>query len=148
MKKGAIIFSILTVVMVAAYFASDQWLRPSIELMKLSSDSIAAMKDTLAIELRFEDRDGNIGDSSIGQSKVFLEDSAYKVVQEFPITISSGSHTFGPVTGKLRVLVDLLPLLDTSIERTTRLRIYITDRSGHKSNTVETPVIHLSKREF
>ena len=145
MKKVAIVLSGFCVLLAAAYFVFDQWLKPSIELIKVSSASVVSMRDTLAIELKFWGRDGDIGDSSIGQSKVFVEDSVYKVVQEFPIITGSYNHTFGPVTGRLKVLVDLLPFLDTSVQRTTRLRLYITDRGGHKSNIIETPNIYISR---
>jgi hypothetical protein len=77
-----------------------------------------------------------------------LEDTAYSVSQQIPILIRPCSHSLGPVNGKLKVLVDLLPLLDTTMQRTTRLKVYITDRKGHKSNVVETTAIRLSRSEF
>src|ERR1700722_8561572 len=79
-KKTAIIFLVLVFLVIIAYFVSDQWLKPSIELIKISSDSIVSMKDTLSIVLKFEDRSGEIGDSVKSSSKVFIEDTAYNVV--------------------------------------------------------------------
>jgi hypothetical protein len=144
-KRITIAVAALATVGLVVYFILNIWLQPTIELVGISSDSIVSLRDTLAINLKFNDRDGDIGDSLIGTSNIYVEDTAYHVLQEFPILSRSATHTMAPATGKLKILVPLLPLLDTSVSRVTKLKIHITDRNGHKSNEVITPSIHLSK---
>ena len=145
MKKVTIAAAALATVGILTYFVLNIWFKPTIELIGISSDSIVSLQDTLAVNIKFADRDGDIGDSVVGASNIYVEDTAYHVLQEFPILSRSATHTIAPVTGKLKVLVPLLPLLDTSFSRITKLKIHITDRWGHKSNEVTTPSIHLSK---
>lgn len=146
--KKAVTVIVLLALAAGAFVAVDARWKPSLQLVGISSDSIVAMRDTLRLSLRFEDSFGDVGDSVKGLSSVYLEDTACHVIQDFPIVIRPSDHSLGPVFGKLKVLVDLLPLLDTSVQRTTKLKVYITDRRGHKSNTVETPEIHLSRPEY
>lgn len=124
---------------------TELWLKPSIELTGISTDSIVSLKDTLAVNLKIYDRDGDIGDTINGNSKIYVEDTAYHVFQEFPILSMSATHSIAPIAGKIKLLLPLLPLLDTSFSRITKLKIHITDRGGHKSNEVTTPPIHLSR---
>lgn len=148
MKRFLLVVICLFALGLATYWVAGVILKPSIQYIGISSDSIVSMADTLIIDLKFEDIDGDIGDSVGSLSNVYIEDSAYNVVQEFPIVTNSATHTIGSVSGKLKVQVNLLPLLDTCVDRIVKLNLYITDRKGQKSNSIKTPAIHLSKRGF
>jgi hypothetical protein len=118
--------------------------KPIINFISISNDSIVSLKDTLLIRIKFADRDGDVGKGSKGASKIFVIDEGYNVVQEFPIVIVSGDNN-SPTEGFLKLLLDFLPVLDTSQQRNTKFKIYIMDYAGHKSNVIESTLIHIFK---
>jgi hypothetical protein len=144
LRRISLIAILLVCFLFALYEGREIINKPIINFISVSNDSIVSLKDTLLIRIKFADRDGDVGKVSKVTSKIFLIDEGYNVVQEFPIVIISKDNN-SPTEGILKVLLDFLPVLDTSQQRNTTFKIYVMDCAGHKSNVVESTRIHIFK---
>jgi len=118
---------------------------PKIELLSLSSTELVEFKDTLTLLLRYEDGDGDLGNSNPDINSVFVQDSRLDEADEYFLGPLAPEDAGVSITGNLNIsLAPTFILGNGNIEETT-YTIYMNDRAGNQSNILETEPITITR---
>ena len=125
----------------------DEGSEPEIELKNVSPLQVTEYVDSLVFTVAYKDADGDLGENNPDVKNLFLTDSrnaltyAYRVQQLAPSGSSVG------IEGTLNVIFRNAVILgDSSVqEETARYTIYVVDRAGHRSNSIRSPGIIISR---
>jgi hypothetical protein len=138
--------------------APEFGIEPKIEFVSMSKDTMLQglnQQDSIIVTFHFEDGDGDIGRmTGADMNNVFFIDTRTGQIDNtfgIPFVPPQGSSNGieGDVHIKVYSTCCIVPSGDPCTPSTQypfdelSYQIYITDRAGHQSNTIETPVIHL-----
>ncbi|MCP9753898.1 hypothetical protein EGI26_01820 [Lacihabitans sp. CCS-44] len=166
--KDLIFFGLAILALSSCYKEPDFSMTPNIEFASITKDIrldqfTGAKKDSIIVSVKFQDGDGDLGFNAeeIG-SKVPQTDYNY-VVKSFRKTkgVFTQFNTFetlsgfyprlktddkiGPIEGTLRYRIEIETAFWPVKKDTVKFEVYIKDRAGNKSNTVETTPIVLNQ---
>lgn len=112
-------------------------LEPAIKLESFSSASIVQFTDSLAVEISYEDGDGDLGSEDPDFNSIFVQDARLSKADEYYVPPLAPVDATLSIQGKL--LINLAPtfLLGNGTQETTTFSLYMIDRAGHQSNTIE-----------
>ena len=118
---------------------------PVITFDSISPNPAIKYQDTILIVISYKDGDGDLGIDSADVKNLFVTDSRNNVVSQFriPQLVPTGSTI--AIQGNLHVV--LPPQLftnDSDTTETATYSIYVVDRAGHKSNTVNTTPLKIN----
>jgi hypothetical protein len=114
---------------------------PAIRLVEISQDTILQFEETLILTLAYEDGDGDLGTSDPDVNTIYVQDSRLNVPDEYYLGPLAPEESTIPIQGQLNVQLSPTFLLGNGQQETTILSIYMIDRAGNRSNTVETDPI-------
>lgn len=115
--------------------------RPVIQPVSVSPQTLAALRDTLNIVVKYTDGDGDLGHAHPDSNAIFVTDSRNGVVHRFRLQpLAPEGHGDLPITGNIRVLVGGIPNLSGQSEMAT-FEVFLKDRAGNESNRIPTPEI-------
>ncbi len=114
---------------------------PQIELLEIGPETVREFQDSLVIQLKYTDGDGDLGGIHPDSSNLFVIDKRIDVPFEFRIQelVPGGEEV--PITGIINIVIQNLFLTGSGSSEAATFEIYAEDRAGHRSNTVETGVI-------
>ena len=139
--------------------ANDISIVPDIEFLGMSKDTVdqnIKKNDSLYIQLRFQDGDGDIGFAN-NDANIFIEDMRDGYVIKYASPVIPGSASLSDVSGTIQLLINTqfnicckyangqpacTPAEGDQKFDVLQYRIYIVDRAGNESNRVETgPIV-------
>jgi len=116
-------------------------LTPAIKLLEISHEEIKAFDEVLSIRIEYEDGDGDLGNANNDINSLFIKDSRLSTEDGFFVGPLAPEGSKISIRGTLNIEVGTFFLLGNGSQEKTTLTIYIVDRSGNKSNVLETDPI-------
>lgn len=119
---------------------------PSITFISVAPNPAVKYVDAIKIEFGYTDGDGDLGENTSDVKNLFITDSRNGVVYEKRIPQLAPDSSKIIIKGNY--IVDLSPqgfVNDNDIFETTTFSIYVKDRAGNQSNTIETSLLTVKK---
>lgn len=119
---------------------------PAIKFLSISPNPAIKYQDEVSIEIEYTDGDGDLGENTPDVKNLFVTDSRNNVVSEFRINQLAPTGSSIIITGKLKITLTPQGFLDdNNTSETTTFSIYVKDRAGNQSNTVQTSVLTINQ---
>lgn len=117
---------------------------PAITFVSVSPQSATQYSDSLTFVIGYEDGDGDLGTNDPDAKNLFLTDSRNNVTYQFRVKQLSPNNSSISIKGSLSIVLDNVGLINgTSAEQTT-FSVYVVDRAGNQSNTVNSDMITIN----
>ncbi len=116
---------------------------PLIELLSVSSDTLVQFTDQLVLRIRYQDGDGDLGHPDPDINSFFVKDQRLEVADEYYLGPLAPEDAAVPIQGELDLVLSRTFILGNAQTETTVFTVYLVDRAGNESNTIETGAITL-----
>ncbi len=113
-------------------------LEPSIQLEKVSQDSVVEFEESLVIYLSYKDGDGDLGNPDPDINSIFVKDSRLPQADAYYLAPLAPENVKISIQGSLALKLSPTFILGNASRETTRFTIHMVDRAGNKSNPIET----------
>ncbi len=149
MKTTHIAFSILTCFLLAFYGCKKETPVsnvPSIKFVSITPNPAVKYHDEIKITIEHTDGNGDLGENTPDVKNLFCTDSRNNVTYEFRIPQLGPDNSNIIINGKL--LFDLAPqgfVDDNHTTETATYSVYVKDRAGNQSNTVQTAPLTINQ---
>ena len=120
-------------------------LEPQIKLESFSNDAIVQFTDSLAVEISYEDGDGDLGSADPDFNSIFVQDARLAQADEYYVPPLAPENASISIQGKLQINLAPTFLLGNGTQETTTYSLYMIDRAGNRSNTIEIGPISILK---
>ena len=119
---------------------------PSIELSKTSSTNINQFDDVV-FTVKYTDGNGDLGETDPDTYSIFVTDKRdVSIIHKFHLQPLAPTDKSLAIQGNLKINIENIILLDQSnASENASFSIYIVDRAGNKSNTLNSPTIRVNK---
>ncbi|MFN8321561.1 MAG: hypothetical protein U0T74_02775 [Chitinophagales bacterium] len=118
---------------------------PSISFISVTPNPAVKYQDELVITLECTDGDGDVGENTPDVKNVFVTDSRNNVTSSFRLSQLAPDNAGIIVRGRLNI--HLLPpgfVDDSHSTETVTYSVYLKDRAGHTSNTIQTTAVTIN----
>jgi hypothetical protein len=122
---------------------------PAIRWDTIEPRTITALQDTLHFRLYYEDGDGDLGNADPAARNLFLTDQRLDITHAYRIQQLAPETENGlPITGKLSFSLANVIMSDSSAnEEPAVFSVYVADRAGNSSDTLQSPSITVRRAE-
>ncbi len=120
-------------------------LSPKIELVDVSSDTILQFKDSLNIRIYYEDGDGDLGNADPEINSIFVKDARLESEEAYYLAPVTPDGAEASITGTLNLILGTTFILGNADQEKTSFTIFLLDKAGNQSNTIETGPITILK---
>lgn len=117
---------------------------PDLTFLSISPSNVTANQDSVVIKFSYQDGDGDLGENGEDLKNLFVQDSRNQVVYEYRVQQLAPSGSTIPITGELDVLINNTTLVNGSTAESVSYSIWMFDRSGNRSNTINTSSITIN----
>jgi hypothetical protein len=117
---------------------------PSIEFLSITPSSMIEGQQTIVIDIKYTDGDGDLGENNPDIKNMFVTDSRLGITYSFRIQELAPRGQAIPITGTLNTNIGTVFITDNSAQQTANFSLYIVDRAGHASNTVTTSPVTIN----
>ena len=137
----------LSCILVVIFFAlspsckKDQTINiiPSITFDSIIPNPAIKYVDTIRIVISYKDGDGDLGIDSADIKNLFVTDNRNNVVSQFRIPQLAPTGSNIAIEGNFDIILPPQVFInDNDSTETTTYSIYVVDRAGHNSNTINT----------
>ncbi|HWB63633.1 MAG TPA: hypothetical protein VG603_09005 [Chitinophagales bacterium] len=112
---------------------------PVIKFVSIAPNPAVKYQDTVKIVIAYTDGDGDLGENSPDVKNLFVTDSRNNVTSQFRISQLAPSGSNIIIEGNLDIILSPQGFVDDNdATETATYSIYVVDRAGNKSNTVQT----------
>lgn len=119
---------------------------PAIKFISISPNPAIKYQDEITIVIEYTDGDGDLGENTPDVKNLFVTDQRNNVTSEFRINQLAPLGQPIIITGKLNITLTPQGFVDDShTTETTTYSIYVKDRAGNASNTVETADLRINQ---
>jgi len=112
--------------------------QPQITLDSISQDTLIEFQDRLILHLSYQDGDGDLGNSNPDFNSIFIQDSRLENADEYYLPPLAPENSTISIQGTFDVELSSTFLLGNGTEEMTIFSLFLKDRAGNQSNTVET----------
>ena len=147
-KKYLTLFYLPTILVCACTKVSDEPfydLTPKIELIEVGNETVVQFTDSISLTISYEDGDGDLGNADPDINSIFVKDSRLEIADEYYLGPLAPAGEKISINGTLKLNLSPTFLLGNGSEEKMVLTIYVLDRAGNKSNTIETQAITILK---
>lgn len=116
-------------------------LTPRIELVEVTNETVVQFIDSIALTITYEDGDGDLGNVDPDINTIFVKDSRLDKADEYYLGPLAPAGESISINGSLNINLSPTFLLGNGTVETMVLSIYVIDRAGNQSNTIETEEI-------
>lgn len=119
---------------------------PSIKFVSMTPNPAVKYHDEIKITIEYTDGDGDLGENTPDAKNLYCTDSRNGVTYEFRIPQLGPDNSNIIINGQL--IFDLAPqgfVDDNNTTEITTYSIYVKDRAGNQSNTVQTSSLTINK---
>ena len=120
-------------------------LTPRIELLEVAEDTVVQFTDSISVKILYEDGDGDLGNPDPDVNSIFVKDSRLELADEYYLGPLAPEGSKISITGTLNINLSPTFLLGNGTVEKMVLSIYVVDRAGNQSNTIETGTITILK---
>jgi hypothetical protein len=114
---------------------------PSISIVNLSATSVKALSDTLTINIKYTDGDGDIGFENADSAVVYVTDNRFPITMSYHVPPLNPTGTTVSITGTLPIVVKNIILQNGSVAENATFSVKLRDRAGNWSNTAITSTV-------
>lgn len=119
---------------------------PSIEFKSIAPNPAIKYQDTVTIAIEITDGDGDIGENTPDVKNVFVTDNRNNVVSSFRLPQQAPDNSNIIVRAPVNIHLPPQAFVDDShTSETVTYSIYVVDRAGHQSNTVQTGTLTINQ---
>ena len=119
---------------------------PEITFNGVDKTTIQQFSGPLTFNIGYKDGDGDLGSNTDGVHNLYIKDRRNNLVYPFRVqNLSPANGEQVSIQGSLNVEFAPVVLTDSVPSQSVVFEIYITDRAGHVSNTVNSPQIHITQ---
>jgi hypothetical protein len=120
---------------------------PSIKFVSVAPNPAIKYQDTIKIVVSYTDGDGDLGVDSADAKNLFVTDSRNNVTSQFRIPQLAPDNANIIIEGNLDIILPPQGFIDDNDNsESVTYSIYVVDRAGHKSNTVQTTALTINKQ--
>lgn len=119
---------------------------PAITFVSITPNPAIKYQDVIKITFEYTDGDGDLGENTPDVKNLFITDSRNGVVYEKRINQLAPDSAIIAIKGV--VVVDLAPqgfVDDNHTSESAMYSIYVKDRAGHQSNTIQTTWLNINQ---
>ena len=114
-------------------------------MLSISNDTIVEFQESISFSIRYEDGDGDLGNPDPNVNSLFVKDSRLQNEDAFYVQPLAPVGESISITGSLTIELASTFILGNADTELVTFTIYMLDRSGNKSNVIETEVITIIK---
>jgi len=119
---------------------------PTIKFVSIAPNPAQKYVDTVKIVISYTDGDGDLGVDSPDVKNLYVTDSRNNVTSQFRIPQLAPTGSNIAIQGNLDIVLSPQGFVDDShTTETATYSIYLTDRAGNKSNTVQTSALTINQ---
>ena len=118
---------------------------PEITFLTVAPTTVIEFQDSLVFTISYNDGDGDLGENSADVKNLFLTDKRIGITYTYRIRQLAPDGANIAIQGNLNTVLKNIAVTDSSAQQQATFSIYVVDRAGNKSNTVNSPVITISK---
>lgn len=118
---------------------------PDITFESVAPNSVKAFKDSLVFTIGYKDGDGDLGENNAAATNLFLTDKRINITYKYRLSQLAPTDAKVAIQGKVAITLKSTEITDNSSSQQATFEIYVTDRAGHKSNTVTTGAVTIVK---
>ena len=111
---------------------------PNIKIIEQSQDTLVEFQDQLLLKIQYEDGDGDIGNADPDINTIFVKDARLSEEDEYYLGPLAPEDAEISITGVLDLQLSATFLFGNGTQETTIFSIYLVDRAGNISNTIQT----------
>jgi hypothetical protein len=116
-------------------------LAPRIELVGVENDMVVQFTDSIFVTILYEDGDGDLGNTDPDLNSIFVKDSRLENADEYYLGPLAPAGETISINGTLKLKLSPTFLLGNGTTEKMVLTIFVKDRAGNQSNSIETPPI-------
>lgn len=120
-------------------------LAPRIELTGMSQDTVIQFVESITLNVYYEDGDGDLGNTDPDVNSIYVKDARLEEADKYYLAPLAPAGEKISIQGTLNIELSPTFLLGNGTQEMTILSLYIVDRSGKQSNTIETGEITILK---
>ncbi|MFN8285296.1 MAG: hypothetical protein U0V74_01010 [Chitinophagales bacterium] len=119
---------------------------PKIEFVSIAPNPAIKYQDTVSIAIEITDGDGDIGENTPDVKNVFVTDNRNNVVSEFRLPQQAPDGESIIVRAPVNIHLPPQAFVDDShTSETATYSVYVVDRAGNKSNTIQTATLTINQ---
>lgn len=115
--------------------------KPLIEIVEISQDTLVQFQDQLSIKISYEDGDGDLGNPNSEINSLFVKDARLENEDAYYLAPVAPVGSSVSITGTFNIILDQTFLLGNGDEEQTIFSIYLIDQAGNQSNEIQTDPI-------
>jgi len=119
--------------------------KPVIRLQSQSRDTIRQGMDSLVLVIEYKDGDGDLGNTDPDVPSIFIQDSRLSKPDQIHLAPLAPPDAKVSIQGTINVVLPDLFILGGSKTQSIDLSLYLFDRAGNQSNTINIPKITITK---
>jgi hypothetical protein len=120
---------------------------PSIKFISLTPNPAIKYQDEITITIEYTDGDGDLGENTADVKNLFVTDSRNNVTSEFRIPQLAPDNSNIIIRGNLNINLPPQGFADdTQNSETVTYSVYVKDRAGNQSNTIQTDALTVNKQ--
>ncbi|MCH1576618.1 MAG: hypothetical protein L7S67_10110 [Flavobacteriales bacterium] len=114
---------------------------PTLTWISINATAFQSASENVTVTLGYQDHQGDLGWADPDRHALEVQDQRLDAPDTYHIPPLTPEGMALDISGTFEVTIPPLFLLGTGGDEETRLTFRITDRAGHASNTVQSPVI-------
>lgn len=118
---------------------------PAIKITEISQDTLIQFVDKLVLKIEYEDGDGDLGNANPDVNSIFVKDSRLEKADEYYLPPLAPDSAFVSITGTFNLELSTTFLFGNGTEENAVFEVFVVDRAGNQSETVETTPILIIK---
>lgn len=118
---------------------------PEITLIETSQNTLVEFQDRLVLTFEYTDGDGDLGTSNPDINSIFIQDNRLDSPDEYYLPPLAPEEATISIQGQFQVELSPTFLLGNGTEESIVFSIFVKDRAGNQSNTVETQEIIVTR---
>lgn len=118
---------------------------PAIKITEISQDTLVQFVDKLILKIEYEDGDGDLGNANPDVNSIFVKDSRLEEADEYYLPPLAPDSALVSITGIFNLELSTTFLFGNGTEESVIFEVFIVDRAGNVSETVETTPILIVK---
>ena len=118
---------------------------PHLEFVSITPASITEFQEEVTLVIKYKDGDGDLGENDPDVKNLFITDQRNNVEYTYRVPQLSPNGSNISIEGNLEIDLNSLSVVGLTSSETAIFSIYAIDRSGNKSNTINSSPITISK---
>lgn len=125
---------------------SEFTVTPAIEFVSIAPGTVKELSDAFNITISYKDGDADLGTADPDTTNLYIIDARNQLTYKYRIRDLSPLKDKPNIQGTLKIEMPPTGVFDENAsQETTTYSIYLFDKAGHKSNTIQTSVLTITR---